>query len=95
MDTAEFLKTHDWDEVYGWVSKAGAQPPPSSGTSRAGKAERDAFLLANRRDEASGGWRAKEPGSSCRRAESNDSRWRETTYQVDTIVKQDEAPSAP
>jgi hypothetical protein len=57
MDTAEFLKTHRWDEAAeNWVLKSGVEPPTGVKTRAEIKADSDQFLRNNRWDEATGSW---------------------------------------
>ena len=62
METAEFLKTHRWDgAMEAWVLKPGVEPPAGVKPRADVKAERDAFLRANRYD-ADSGWVPLNPG---------------------------------
>lgn len=57
METAEFLKTHRWDEVSEtWMLKSGVEPPAGVKTRAEIKAETHQFLSNNRWDESSGSW---------------------------------------
>lgn len=57
METAEFLKTHRWDEIgENWVLKSGVEPPAGVKTRAEIKAETGQFLRDNRWDETSSRW---------------------------------------
>ena len=57
METAEFLKTHRWDEVNeNWVLKSGVEAPAGVKTRAEIKAETNQFLRNNRWDETSSSW---------------------------------------
>jgi hypothetical protein len=57
METAEFLKTHRWDETNeNWVLKSGVEAPAGVKTRAEIKAETNQFLSNNRWDENSSSW---------------------------------------
>ena len=62
MDTVDFLKTHRYDDVSeSWVLKSGVEPPAGVKSRAEVKAERDAFLRANKYSEEDGWVPLKEP----------------------------------
>lgn len=65
MDTAEFLKTHRFDEAMGvWMLKSGVEPPAGVKPRAEVKAERDAFLRTNRWDTETSNWVPMKPGTT-------------------------------
>ncbi len=57
MDTADFLKTHRWDDDMSlWVLKSGVEAPAGVKPRAEVKAERDAFLRANRWNNDNSTW---------------------------------------
>ena len=62
METAEFLKTHQFDEARAvWELKPGFEPPAGVKPRAEVKAERDAFLRTHRYQEPTG-WVELKPG---------------------------------
>lgn len=57
METAEFVKTHRWDETAAnWVLKSGVEPPAGVKTRAEIKAESVQFLRDNRWDDSTSSW---------------------------------------
>jgi hypothetical protein len=57
METAEFLKTHRWDDDQSvWVMRSGVQAPAGVKPRAEVKAERDAFLRANQWNNETSSW---------------------------------------
>jgi hypothetical protein len=62
MDTAEFLKTHEWiDATDTWVLKSGYEPPTGVVSRATVKAQRDEFLRNNRWDDRNAVWSPRKP----------------------------------
>ncbi len=57
METADFLKSHRWDEIgENWVLNAGVEAPAGVKTRAEIKAETHQFLRNNRWDDTSSSW---------------------------------------
>lgn len=57
METADFLRTHRWDdERSSWMLKSGFDAPAGVKPRAEVKAERDAFMRANRWNEQASAW---------------------------------------